>query len=218
MRMQQFSYIALFLLAIGSQYTISGLERNYNMTMGKKGEFIKANCTLNEVSNTLTIQCKSKLNEETLIYKNSQLTTWSNNYADGNNFNAKLTNNMIHVSGNIKEKQLNKQFDTTIPWIQSPAFGLTPFVKSTSKKIKFFMVTGPRLTTLVAKKEKDEVIIIDNTQYETTYIKINPPGLFSKLWKAEAWFDKKTGYFVKYSSPVGPPGSKKLILTYINPN
>lgn len=105
-----------------------------------------------------------------------------------------------------KTSALKKLKLGTLPWIQEFKFGLQPFLSSAKNEFAFCIVYAKdhSLHDMVATKEKEEILTIEGQHYETQKLKITLKGFKSRFWKAEAWFDKKTHFLVKYKANEGP--------------
>ena len=65
---------------------------------------------------------------------------------------------------------------------------------------------------MVVKKTGSETLLIDTISYDAIHVEMTPPGLKSLFWKADFWFDARTGDMLKYAGLVGPPGSPFLTM------
>ena len=207
-----FIIFAVFMFVLN--FNIAGDEiRKYRVSM--YDDVFISTCIYEQVSDKLHIDCESEYNKETFVFDDSQLIEWSNFFSETRHFSAKYLENTLTVDGTVDDETFTKSYDIEKQWIQSPPLMLTQFMHSDYKKIRFIMNTGPRIATMQAKKLKSELITINNINFDTQKIKITPTGIFSMFWTALLWIDKATGHFVKYQSPLGPPGSPNMVLEYI---
>ena len=183
--------------------------REYNVSMRDKS-FISV-CKHSYNSSLKTVSCESEYNTETLLIENGTLIQWKNVFSETRQFKAKVSGSEILTEGIAGDRSYKKSYPLNKDWIQSPPLMLTEFALSNRKKIKFYINTGPRLTTMQAKKIKREPLLLQGQIFDTQKIKITPTGIFSKFWTGELWIDLRSGHFVKYTSPLGPPGSPKMI-------
>lgn len=117
-----------------------------------------------------------------------------------------LRKGILTAKGKINNKYLMKKHSLTSPWIQQFGFGLKNFVLSKNFSMKFCLLNPQdfSLQKMVAKKEDKETISVKGKTYETQKVIVTLPGFKSLFWKAELWFDSKTGDLIKYMATQGP--------------
>ena len=207
-------FIILIVCFFVLNYNIDADEiRKYRVSM--YDDVFISTCIYKKASDKLHIACESEYNKESFVFDDSQLIEWSNFFSQTRHFSAKYLKNTLTVDGTVDDETFTKSYDIDKQWIQSPPLMLTQFMYSDRNKMSFIMNTGPRITTMQAKKLKNELITINNINFHTQKIKITPTGIFSMFWTALLWIDKETGHFIKYQSPLGPPGSPSMTLEYM---
>ena len=204
--------LLIVLLMLSPVIVASTYQLSYSIEI-ENDENASSTCTITTENVNKVINCVGTKNTETLKLKNNKLIEWINYFSPKTYFNAKHVDNNIILTGKNKDKEIYKEYKlSNTPWVQSPSLLLTEFILSNKKEIEFVMATGPMFSKMIIKKETQETVTINNKTYESIKIKMSPPGLLGKLWKASIWYDAKNGNMIKYEAPNGPPGSKKLIM------
>lgn len=105
-----------------------------------------------------------------------------------------------------------------LPWIASVGFFIAPFTQDeTVDWMAFWFVTPGKweLMKMQLFRQEDVTIKIRDRAYEAIHISMRPSGFFAVLWKADMWFRKSDGHFLKYTGLVGLPGSERYTVEYI---
>lgn len=208
--------IKISLLILFTQSIIVGFT-NYSYSINIENESNSTSTCNKSVENEYNIiSCKGETNSETFKIKNKSTEKWTNYFTKKTYFNAEKTEKKITLKGKNKDKEFFKEYELKdLSWIQSPAFQLSEFIFSDKNNIEFLMITGPMFTKMTLKKEFEETVNINNTNYLSIKTRMSPSGFLGKFWKADIWYDKKTGYMIKYIAPIGPPGSNKITMELI---
>lgn len=159
-----------------------------------------------EESDLVTLECTPSFKIEKYSYKSKNKPI---------EYTLILKNRTLYLDGNINNKKLKRKYKiNNVPWIQQLCFGLTPFILSKKKSLKFYIVS-PRdfaLIKMIVKKEKIEILTIKNQKFKARKIKLTLPGFKGMFWSANLWFDTRTGDFLKYRGNKGPGTSTKTTL------
>jgi hypothetical protein len=68
---------------------------------------------------------------------------------------------------------------------------------------------------MVAKKQSEEEIKIDDKKYKSIRIRLTLKGWLSIFWHADYWYRKSDGVFVKFEGVRGGPLTPKTITELI---
>ena len=100
------------------------------------------------------------------------------------------------------------------PWMQFMGWGLQWFVQRQDAKQQAFWIIRPsdyHITTLVARKKRDEIVKIGTQEYPSTKVNVSVAGWRSLFWGVELWFRKSDGRYLKYKGANGPPGTPETV-------
>ena len=103
------------------------------------------------------------------------------------------------------------------PWYQPLSFSLRRFARSGKAVTPFWMLRPDTLTAVRLKAERAGRAPIDTVggPVLADKVRISTTGLLTGLWKADYWFDAKTGVFLRYEGVNGPPGSVKTVVELV---
>ena len=107
-------------------------------------------------------------------------------------------------NGHTMQKKFNIGNDF---WIQEFDFSMRAFILSKADSLKFYTVHPTRLSLhhmVATKSSKVEKVVIRDHSYETVQVRVTLIGIKKMLWKAELWFDLKTGDLLRYRANEGP--------------
>lgn len=196
----------LFLLFIFPFYIFSNLVYKYeDITGNQKNEII---WTIEKEEKDLKITGEDNIS--------TTILTCSENY-DISKFSYKskiepteylfsLEKNILSAEGKIKSNSISKNIPITLPWIQQFGFGLKPFILSKNRSLKFCLL-NPKdflLQKMVAIKKAIKPITVLEKKYDAQKVTVTLQGFKSMFWKAQLWFDVKTGDLIKYVANSGP--------------
>lgn len=123
----------------------------------------------------------------------------------------------IFVKGNSGDSIIDKivKIDDK-PWKQPMSYSLSEFALSVKKKIEFWIIRIDKLKVvkMQAEKSEPEEITINGKKYHSTKIKISAAGVRSKFWHGHYWFRYSDGFFLRYESLNGLPGSTKTVIEF----
>jgi hypothetical protein len=125
----------------------------------------------------------------------------------------------IIITGTKNNEPIKKEFSIgNYPWFQTPGFLLEPFARSNKESMQFIMlrITNHNPLLMEIKKDKEEKIIINDTEYLCIKTYIYPASFLKIFWKSPMWFNKKTGKILKYDGLISGPGSDSFQITYSN--
>jgi hypothetical protein len=173
----------------------AGQVSTFTWDVEKEDNYLKL-IAEDEISTTI-IKCSADFHIFEFYYKSKTVPTEFIVSQIGKNLIAK---------GRVNNRYLEKVHKIDLPWIQQFGFGLRPFVLSKEKSIKLCLISPEdfSLQKMVAKKEENEVIFLNNQKYDAIRVTLTLPGFKSMFWKARLWFDRRTGDFLKYSANKGP--------------
>jgi len=122
-------------------------------------------------------------------------------------YSCKRDGSALKISSHSEDHQIEKIYQIgKSAWIQEFGFGLRPFVQSGYKSYKFCII-NPKdysLNQMVAKKERVELIDVNDKTYKAQKVKITLQGFKSLFWTAYAWFDTASGDLLMYRGNKGP--------------
>lgn len=185
-----------------------------------EGSLSKTTWTIEEKDQTLHIQGESGRGE-TLLITTPPLNTQSFSYEAKNKSNGYY----IHREGsNLYAKRIDgrgaKQKEFHIGgdfWIQEFDFSMRAFILSAADSLKFQIVHPQKLSLhqMVATKSSDlESLEIKGKSFQAVKVKITLTGFKKMFWKAELWFDQKTGDLLKYMANEGPNTPMSVITLF----
>lgn len=119
-----------------------------------------------------------------------------------------IKDNKIHTA-----KKVNIDIS---PWYQLLEVSLSNLKNSKDQKV--FWVLRPndfKPFKLQAKKVSEEIIKLNNKEYETYKIMVTLHNMPMHIWSAHYWFDKKNSTYIKYEGKRGPPNTPKVIVELI---
>lgn len=122
-------------------------------------------------------------------------------------YEIRRNDDILTISGRSKDMILQKNLKIgKDAWFQDLGFDLIPFLRSTSKK-EYFCLISPKdfsLQLMVAEKEKIEKIILEGKEYSAQRVLITLRGFKSRFWHAKIWFDARNNDFLIYEATSGP--------------
>ena len=91
-------------------------------------------------------------------------------------------------------------------WIQEFAFCFHDFIRSNDKSLKFQIINARDISLhqMVATKKDIETLTIGDNSYTALKVRVTLTGFKQMFWKAETWYDQKTGDLLKYMATEGP--------------
>jgi hypothetical protein len=103
------------------------------------------------------------------------------------------------------------------PWYQPLSYSLRRFVRSGKAATLFWMLRPDTLDAARLKAERAGREPIDTAAGPTLAdkVRISTTGLLTGLWKADYWFDAKTGVFLRYEGVNGLPVNPKTVVELV---
>jgi|GEM_PF-687137 len=107
-------------------------------------------------------------------------------------------------NGHVTQKKFNIGNDF---WIQEFDFSMRDFILSKAHSLKFYTVHPTRLSLhymIAIKSNSIDRVKIGDRSHDALRVKITLIGIKKMMWKADLWFDPKTGDLLKYAANEGP--------------
>ncbi len=91
-------------------------------------------------------------------------------------------------------------------WVQEFDFCFKPFIHSDQRSFKFSIVHPKKMSlhSMVATKQRYEMLEIHGKTYEAIRVKLTLTGFKKMFWHADLWFDPQAGDLLKYMANEGP--------------
>ena len=134
------------------------------------------------------------------------------------NITACRQDDRLILNGDLNGNAVQKEWTIgDSPWYQALSYCLRPFLKSTSRKIEFWMIRPDTVDAvkLCAEKAEVEPITVNGRCFEAWKVKIYRTGFLSIFWQGEYWYRVKDGLFLKYSGIHGPPGTPPTVVELV---
>lgn len=210
---------SLFLSPLVAKETATP-KKTYVYDKEVNGSVSKTTWTVEEKEKNLHIQGKGD-SGETLVITSPPLNTQSFSYQSKN----KKNEYYIHREGSQlyarltkDDKKIQKEFNIGKDlWIQEFDFTLSPFILSEHVTLNFQIVNPKDLSLhemVLTKLTKGEQVEINGKTYGAVKTKMTLTGFKKMFWKAELWFDEKTGDLIRYSANEGPNTPTSVITLF----
>lgn len=168
---------------------------------------------ITKLSDGYLIKTSNSLNKDESTYSTDfsfSILHWNfQSLERGVNVSAKRMDNIIFVTGQIKDNQINEKFEIdNLPWYQEWGWGLRPNIISNKDTVRFWTLNSDfqQIAKFEAKKEKPETIELNGQKIESLYVKIRLTGVRKLLWSGDMWFRKSDGAFLYSKMKNGPTG------------
>lgn len=165
--------------------------------------------SLDHPNEYLHIVCKRNRSTKSWTYKSKVHDTA---------YTAVRNGNTILLTGKLKGEPVNREYQiNTMPWYESITYSLEPFVRSGQKR-KSFWVISPidlRLSVVTATRFEVEEIPINGEKIKAVKVLLTARNVPIMIWKAEYWFRKSNGKFIRYMGKRGGPGTPITTIEYI---
>ena len=190
---------------------------NYLEILGQDKEFL-SNWSIQTTDKTSIISGNTLLDHIYIETKNGSTTVWKNKrkYEDSEII-AIRTEDKIKITGTQNNEPFEKELIIgKYPWYQTPGFLLEEFALSNEQTKQFIMlrITNHSPLLMEIKKDKEEIIKVNQTEYNAIKTYIYPASFLKYFWKAPMWFDINTGKVLKYDGLIGGPGSDSFQILY----
>jgi hypothetical protein len=213
MTAKQKIFSILIILLIGSMCTKITFAQTllYKITTSNK-EFNRKT-VITKLDNGYLIKTSNLLNKDESTYSTDlsfSIIQWNFHSSEkGANIFAKRMDNIIFVTGQIKDKQINEKIEIdNLPWYQEWGWGLRAHIISNKEPIRFWTLNSnfQQIAKFEAKKEKPETIELNGQKIESVYVKIRLTGVMKLLWSGDMWFRKSDGVFLYSKMKDGSTG------------
>ena len=197
------SLLIIFIIIIASICIKTAYAQTfiYKTTISKK-EFNRKT-VISKSDNGYIIKTSKSLNKDESTYSTDlsfAILQWDlHNSEKGADISAKRTENMIFITGQNGDKQINEKIEIdNSPWYQEWGWGLRTYIVSGKDTIRFWSLNSDfqQAMKFEAKKEKQETIELNGRKVESVYVKIRLTGAMKFLWSADMWFRKSDGAFL----------------------
>lgn len=123
-------------------------------------------------------------------------------------------NNVLNIITADNPYNVKKIVIDNSPWYQLLEVSLSSLVLTNNRQKEFWIIrpTDFKIFKMVAYKEKEENLKINNKEYNSIKIVVSLTGIASMFWQVSYWFDKKNGLYLKYEGKRGGPFVPKTIV------
>lgn len=215
------TYLSLVFCLLFSSHVIANTTMVFKQTLRDDGSVKKAVWTSETRDGITLIKGENFLDKIQVKAKQNDAFYWNTRSKDGKtHLTITKDKDLISIQGTHKNKPINKKIKNTgqSPWYPAPGLMLQTFAKSNYNKKEFYIFSSDdkKLVKMVAKKVGKSEIKINNAVYDAVHVEMTPPGFKAMFWKADLYFDAKTGNFLKYAGLLGPPGTPYVTMERID--